>query len=119
MLGDDSAQQLIEPMMTSTTFDIPRYKTVENLGVVRGITVRTFNICVMIPALLCAGCIGGKSAMFVYLCEKSRKEAFAELLSEAKKMGANAVVGIKYESNDLGGGLSEVRPESFLLLDDI
>ena len=91
----------------STGFEIQGHRIIKILGIVRGITVRSRNICTTIAALICA-CGGGKNSMLTHLCEVAREEAFQLLLTQATHIGANAVIGFRYEANDMGGGITEV-----------
>lgn len=89
-------------MLTTTTFDIPGYRVVKSLGVVRGITVRTRSL----PLSFLAGLIsifGGRIGIFTTLCESARKEAFDFMLSHAKEQGANAMIGIRYDTGPMVG----------------
>ncbi|QQR72224.1 MAG: YbjQ family protein [Holophagales bacterium] len=93
--------------MTSTTFDLPGHRIVRNLGVVRGITVRSRSILGTIGGSL-QTLIGGNITLFTELCERTRAEAFDMLLRHAAELGANAVVGIRYDATEVLQGVSEV-----------
>jgi uncharacterized protein YbjQ (UPF0145 family) len=89
-------------MQTSTTFDIPGSRTVKCLGVVRGITVRTRSL----PMTIAGGIrtiFGGRAGIFTTLCETTRAEAFDLMKSHARQMGANAVVGVRYDTGPMVG----------------
>ena len=92
---------------TSSTFDIAGHRTTKNFGIVRGITVRSRNICTTICAILCSFG-GGPNPFFVKLCEQTREEAHGIMCERARYKGANAIVGIHYESHDLADGITEV-----------
>lgn len=94
-------------IMTSTTFDIPGQRIVRNLGVVRGITVRSRSIFGTIGGSL-QTLVGGNVTLFTELCEKSREEAFEMMLRHAIETGANAVVGVRYDATELLQGVTEV-----------
>ena len=98
---------MIEHKMVSTTFDLPGYKTVECLGMARGITVRSRNVFSNIGASFRA-MAGGKIGAYVKLCENAREEAYAELVEHAEALGANAILGFRYDANDVMQGITEV-----------
>ena len=93
--------------MTSTTFEIEGYKIVKNLGVVRGIIVRSRSIIGNIGAAFQA-LRGGNITLYTQLCELARKESFEMMISHAKELGANAIVGIRYDATEITGGITEV-----------
>ncbi len=93
--------------MTTTTFELSGYKVVRQLGVVRGITVRSRSVFGTIGGSL-QTLFGGNISLFTELCEKSREEAFDMMLDHAEKLGANAVVGVRYDATELLNGVTEV-----------
>lgn len=93
--------------MTTTAFDIEGYRVTRNLGVVRGITVRSRSIFGTIGASL-QTILGGNITLFTELCEKTRAEAFQMLMEHAQALGANAVVGVRYDATEVMDGVSEV-----------
>jgi uncharacterized protein YbjQ (UPF0145 family) len=93
--------------MTTTTFTLDGFRVVENLGVVRGITVRSRSIFGTIGGSL-QTLLGGNITLFSELCEKTRAEAFEMMVAHAEELGANAVVGIRYDATELMQGVSEV-----------
>ncbi|MGD8305373.1 MAG: YbjQ family protein [Ignavibacteria bacterium] len=93
--------------MTTTTFKLDGYKIDKHLGVVRGIVVRSRSLFGTIGGMLHT-IVGGNITVFTQLCEKTRKEAFDMMVSHAEGMGANAVIGIRYDATELMGGVSEV-----------
>jgi len=97
----------MELKMTSTTFEIPGYKIKSNLGVVRGITVRSRSIFGNIGAGL-QTLVGGNITLFEELCEKTRQEAFDIMMLHAQNLGGNATVGVRYESTEVMSGVTEV-----------
>ena len=97
----------MEHKMVSTTFDIPGYRIVEGLGMVKGITVRSRDVFSNIGANFRA-LAGGKIDAYVQLCESAREEAYNELLMHAESLGANAIVGFRYDANDIMQGITEV-----------
>ncbi len=93
--------------MTTTGFELPGYRIARNLGVARGVTVRARGIGGQIAAGL-RTIMGGKIHEYVALCEEARGEAFDLMLEHAAKMGANAVIGIRYDATELGENMTEV-----------
>jgi uncharacterized protein YbjQ (UPF0145 family) len=97
----------LDSAKTTTTFDLPGYQVVENLGVVRGITVRSRSVFGTIGASF-QTLLGGNITLFTQLCEKAREEAFQVMLAHAEEIGANAVIGIRYDANEVMQGTTEV-----------
>ncbi len=97
----------MEPSMTTTTFGIEGYRVARNLGIVRGITVRSRSIFGTIGASL-QTLVGGNITLFTDLCEKTRNEAFDRMLTHATERGANAVIGVRYDANEVMDGVTEV-----------
>ena len=97
----------MQPEFTTVAFDLPGYRTVRSLGVVRGITVRSRSLAGSIGARL-QTVMGGNISLLTELCENSRAEAFSILLSHAEAMGANAIVGVRYDANEVAAGVTEV-----------
>jgi len=100
-------KKLMKHPMTTTTFTIEGYKVVKQLGVVRGITVRSRSIFGTIGAGI-QTIFGGNISLFTELCEKSREEAFDMMVDHAKQIGANAVIGVRYDTTELMSGVTEV-----------
>lgn len=93
--------------MTTTTFTLEGYRIARTLGVVRGITVRSRSIFGTIGGSL-QTLVGGNISLFTELCEKTRNEAFDMMLAHARDIGANAVVGVRYDATELMQGVTEV-----------
>jgi uncharacterized protein YbjQ (UPF0145 family) len=93
--------------LVTTAFDIDGYRIVRNLGIVRGITVRSRSIFGNIGAVL-QTIVGGNITLYTELCEKARNEAYEIMIQHAEHMGANAVIGMRYDANDVAGGVTEV-----------
>ena len=93
--------------MTSTAFTIDGFKITRTLGVVRGITVRSRSIFGTIGGSL-QTLVGGNITLFTQLCEKTRAEAFDMMLDHAEQMGANAVIGVRYDATELMQSVTEV-----------
>ena len=91
----------------TTAFELPGYRTVQNLGVVRGITVRSRSLAGTIGASL-QTVMGGNISMWTEMCEQARQEAFDIMTQHAAALGANAVVGMRYDANEISNGVTEV-----------
>lgn len=97
----------MDARMTATTNDIAGYRIVRQLGVVRGVTVRARWLGdQIIASLRTIG--GGKIPEYASLCEETRAEAFALMLQHAAEMGANAVVGVRYDATEIAENMTEV-----------
>jgi uncharacterized protein YbjQ (UPF0145 family) len=93
--------------MVTTAFELDGYRIVRPLGVVRGITVRSRSLFGTIGAGL-QTLVGGNITLLTELCEKSRSEAFDLMLQHAGQIGANAVVGARYDATEIMQGVTEV-----------
>ena len=94
-------------MIVSTTNDISGYRVVRHLGVVRGITVRSRSI----VGNFFGGVqtiFGGKLSVYVTLAENARQEAFEHMCEHAQQGGANAIIGMRYDANEIASGITEV-----------
>jgi uncharacterized protein YbjQ (UPF0145 family) len=94
-------------MIVSTTNDVAGYKIIRHLGVVRGITVRSRSVIGNFVGGL-QSVFGGKIGAFVDLAETARQEAFDHMCEHAAQGGANAVIGMRYDANDIMDGITEV-----------
>jgi uncharacterized protein YbjQ (UPF0145 family) len=97
---------VIHPMVT-TGFELDNFRVVRNLGVVRGIVVRSRSIFGTIGASL-QTIVGGNITLLTNLCEKTRSEAFELMLQHAAELGANAVIGARYDATEVMQGVTEV-----------
>jgi uncharacterized protein YbjQ (UPF0145 family) len=93
--------------MTTTSFALDGFRVTRSLGVVRGITVRSRSIVGTIGGAL-QTIVGGNITLFEELCEKTRAEAFDKMLRHAEQIGANAVVGVRYDATEVMQGVTEV-----------
>ncbi|HXG93595.1 MAG TPA: YbjQ family protein [Blastocatellia bacterium] len=93
--------------MVTTAFTLDGYRIVRNLGVVRGITVRSRSIFGTLGGALHT-IVGGNITAFTKLCETTRAEAFEIMVQHASELGANAVVGMRYDATEVMSGVSEV-----------
>ncbi|HYP57441.1 MAG TPA: YbjQ family protein [Beijerinckia sp.] len=94
-------------MIVSTTNDIAGYRVVRHLGVARGITVRSRSV---VGNLLggIQSFFGGKISAYAHLAESARQEAFDHMCEHASQAGANAVLGMRYDANEIMDGITEV-----------
>ena len=93
--------------MVSSTFELTGYKVTKNIGIVRGIVVRSRSIVGSIGAGL-QTILGGNITLYERLCEKAREQAFERMLEHAREQGANAVIGMRYDATEIGAGITEV-----------
>jgi len=93
--------------LTTTTFDLPGFRTTKSHGVVRGIVVRSRSLIGNIGAGI-QSLFGGNITLYTDLCERAREDAFNQMLAHAGKLGANAVVGVRYDATEIGTGITEV-----------
>jgi len=99
--------QPIDHAMTTTTFSLDGYRTEKSLGVVRGVTVRSRSVLGTIGASL-QTLVGGNITLLTELCEKTRADAFELVLQHAEALGANGVVGLRYDATEVMQGVTEV-----------
>lgn len=95
----------VDHRLVTTTFDIPGYKIQQTLGVVRGITVRSRSIFGNIGASI-QSLFGGNITLYTELCEAARSEAYSLMIQHAELMGANALIGVRYDAAEVAGGVS-------------
>ncbi|MEK7202168.1 MAG: YbjQ family protein [Patescibacteria group bacterium] len=91
----------------TTAFELPGQKIAKNLGLVRGVTVRSRSIFGSIGGSL-QTILGGNITLFTELCEKTRAEAYEIMVRHAEEMGANAIIAVRYDANDVMSGVTEV-----------
>jgi len=97
----------MEHSKTTTAFEISGYKVTNNLGLVRGIIVRSRSIFGNIGAVF-QTIVGGNISLMSELCEKTREDSYNQMIQHALSLGANAVIGIRYESTEIMAGVTEV-----------
>ena len=102
-----SAHRVVEAFMVSTAFELPGYRAVRSLGVARGIVVRSRSIVGNIAASFQI-LMGGNITMYAELCERARGDAFELMLKHAAELGANAILGMQYDANEVAAGVTEV-----------
>jgi uncharacterized protein YbjQ (UPF0145 family) len=93
--------------LTTTTFDLPGYRVVKSFGVVRGIIVRSRSVIGNVGASIQA-LFGGNISLYTELCERTREDAFNLMLEHAGQLGANAVIGVRYDATEISAGITEV-----------
>lgn len=93
--------------LTTTAFELPGYRTVKSFGVVRGLIVRSRSIIGNFGASLQA-LFGGNISLYTELCERARGDAFNLMILHAGEMGANAIIGVRYDATEIAPGITEV-----------
>lgn len=97
----------VSPQMVTTAFELPGYRIRQNLGVVRGIVVRSRNLFVNIGATFHM-MVGGNITAWTNLCEQTRRDAFDIMVLHATELGANAIIGARYDATEIASGATEV-----------
>jgi uncharacterized protein YbjQ (UPF0145 family) len=97
----------VDYSMVATAFELPGHKIVKNLGVAKGIIVRSRSIVGSIGAGL-QSLFGGNISLYTTLCEQARDHAFELMSQHAREMGANAIIGARYDATEIMGGVTEV-----------
>ena len=98
---------MVDQQLITASNQLEGYRITKHLGVVRGITVRSRSIFGNIGAGL-QTLVGGKISIFVELCERAREEAFQHMIQNANERGANAIINIRYDANEVMQGVTEV-----------
>ena len=93
--------------LTTTAFELPGYRITRSFGVVRGIIVRSRSIVGNVGASIQA-LFGGNITLYTNLCERAREDAFELMLQHGGELGANAIVGVRYDATEIGPGITEV-----------
>jgi uncharacterized protein YbjQ (UPF0145 family) len=97
----------LDPAMVTTSLELPGFRVVRNLGVVRGIVVRSRNVFATLGAGL-QTILGGNITLLTQLCEKTRQDAWIMMMEHAAQHGANAIIMARYDANELMQGVTEV-----------
>jgi len=97
----------VNEAMITTAFDLPGYRTVKNLGVVRGVAVRSRSVLGTLGASL-ETLVGGNITLFEDMCEKTREQSLQLMMEHALQCGANAVIGVRYDATEVMQGVTEV-----------
>jgi uncharacterized protein YbjQ (UPF0145 family) len=95
------------PSMVTTALELPAFRIVRNYGVVRGIVVRSRSVIGNVGAML-QTVVGGNITIYTDLCEKTRNDAFVMMVQHAAERGGNAVIAVRYDSNEVISGVTEV-----------
>jgi uncharacterized protein YbjQ (UPF0145 family) len=98
---------MVSHQAVTTAFELPGYRIKRNLGVVRGIIVRSRSIVGTIGAWL-QTMVGGNITLFSNLCEQTRSDAFDLMIQHASELGANAIIGARYDATEIMNGVTEV-----------
>jgi uncharacterized protein YbjQ (UPF0145 family) len=98
---------MVEPSFVTTAFELPGCRIIRNLGLVRGIVVRSRSIVGTFGASI-QTIFGGNITIYTELCEKARADAFVLMIEHASQLGANAVIGVRYDANEVTAGVTEV-----------
>ena len=93
--------------LTTTTFELPGFRIVKSFGVVRGIIVRSRSVIGNVGASIQA-LFGGNISLYTELCDRTREDAFNLMLEHAGQLGANAVIGVRYDATEIMAGITEV-----------
>ena len=96
-----------QSLLNTTAFTIDGYRITQNIGIVRGIIVRSRSIIGNVGARL-QTLIGGNITLYTELCERTRADAFDQMLAHAQEVGANAVIGVRYDATEISDGVTEV-----------
>lgn len=100
-------QMTVSGQMVTTAFELPGFRVRQNLGVVRGIVVRSRNVFVNIGAVF-NQLVGGNITAWTNLCEQARRDAFEIMIQHATEVGANAIIGARYDATEIATGVTEV-----------
>jgi len=98
---------MIAHQFVTTTNDLPDYRVTRTLGLVRGVTVRSRSVVGTLGASI-QSLFGGNITLWSELCEHARQEAFDLMTRHAEELGANAVVGVRYDATEISAGVTEV-----------
>ena len=98
---------MVDPVMITTSTQLEGYRITRQLGVVRGITVRSRSLLGNLAGGL-QSLLGGRISVYVDLCETTREEAFQHMIQHAGERGANAIINMRYDANEVMNGITEV-----------
>ena len=97
----------VSHQMATTAFELPNFRITQNLGVVRGIVVRSRNVFATIGASF-QTMVGGNITLWTNMCEETRRDAFEIMIQHASEIGANAIIGMRYDMTEISTGVTEV-----------
>jgi uncharacterized protein YbjQ (UPF0145 family) len=98
---------MIDPTMITTSTALDGYRVTRTLGIIRGITVRSRSVLGNVAGGL-QSLFGGRLSIYVELCENAREEAFVHMMQHAAERGANAIINMRYDANEVMNGITEV-----------
>jgi uncharacterized protein YbjQ (UPF0145 family) len=97
----------VSHQMATTAFELPNFRITQNLGVVRGIVVRSRNMFATLGATF-QTLVGGNITIWTRMCEETRSDAFDILIQHASEIGGNAIIGMRYDTTEISTGVTEV-----------
>lgn len=97
----------VSPRLVTTAFELPGYRITTNLGLVRGIVVRSRSIVGNFGAAI-QTFFGGNITLYTTMCERARADAYELMMQHAAEMGANAIIGVRYDANEVAASVTEV-----------
>ena len=97
----------VDTLLITTAFELPGQRVVRNLGIVRGIIVRSRSIVGNFGAAI-QSLFGGNITLYTNLCERARADAFEVMIAHASQLGANAIIGMRYDATEIATGITEV-----------
>lgn len=97
----------IESRLVTTALELPGHRVTQSFGVIRGIVVRSRSVVGNFAAML-QTLFGGNITVYTQLCERARADAFGQMLDHAAATGANAIIGMRFDANDVAPGVTEV-----------
>jgi uncharacterized protein YbjQ (UPF0145 family) len=97
----------VSHQMVTTAFELPNFHVMQTLGVVRGIVVRSRNVFATLGATL-QQVVGGNITIWTKMCEETRRDAFDIMIQHASEIGANAIIGARYDTTEISTGVTEV-----------
>ena len=97
----------VSHQMATTAFELPNFHVTQTLGVVRGIVVRSRNVFATLGATF-QQVVGGNITIWTKMCEETRRDAFDIMIQHASEIGANAIVGVRYDTTEISTGVTEV-----------
>ena len=100
-------QYSVSHQMATTAFELPNFRVTQTLGVVRGIVVRSRNVIATLGAAF-QQVVGGNITIWTKMCEETRRDAFDIMIQHASEIGANAIVGVRYDTTEIATGVTEV-----------
>jgi uncharacterized protein YbjQ (UPF0145 family) len=100
-------QYSVSHQMATTAFELPNFRVTQTLGVVRGIVVRSRNVFATLGATF-QQVVGGNITIWTKMCEETRRDAFDIMIQHASELGANAIVGVRYDTTEIATGVTEV-----------